>query len=316
MLIPHAASWLVDRRFSIVAALVCVLPLALQKDLSALAKITPISILALGLIVLGIVVQTPFESKQHGGINSIDIFKMDSGFFDAFAITLFAFGCTLNVVPVAGSLVRPTRARIIQVSVWTNVVQVLFYLIIAICGYLSFGDDTQGDILNGYPDKNVIVVISRALFSCSMLLSLSMNLSPTVRSGLHLIDYFCASELLLPSPTASPQASPRLGPARGVSLLEGVAAEAAWPRITLTIACLAAQAGIAIAVPGIGDIISIIGGTICPAIMLTIPAYAMGVVMHPMTRRRRIIQLTMYAFSVLGYATAPLKILQLAGILE
>merc|ERR1712100_604980 len=82
------------------------------------------------------------------------------------------------------------------------------------------------------------------------------------------------------------------------------------PRVFMTLACLTLQAAVAIVVPGVGDIIAIVGGTIATSIMLVIPAYCMGEVLE-MTPARRAARLAMYAFSIVGYATVPAKVVQL-----
>merc|ERR1719331_186682 len=73
---------------------------------------------------------------------------------EAFSICVFAFNCHLNVVPVGGNMVRATKARIVKVSAVVNLVQVTFYLLIGVTGYLYFLDETPQDIVNGFPDND------------------------------------------------------------------------------------------------------------------------------------------------------------------
>merc|ERR1719440_1170252 len=78
------------------------------------------------------------QEADHAEYGELVVFDFNLDLFNAFAICVFAFNCHINVVPVASRLIRPTKERIRKVSWWVNGLQLAFYSIIGITGYLTF----------------------------------------------------------------------------------------------------------------------------------------------------------------------------------
>merc|ERR1719191_1745760 len=99
-------------------------------------------------------------------------------------------------------MVRPTKVRFKKISHWVNVVQLCFYCLIGVSGYMSFLGQTNQDIITSYGEHDPMVSIGRAFLTCSMLVAIPINLLPTVRSGLQFKAFFSPNSppLLLPSP--------------------------------------------------------------------------------------------------------------------
>lgn len=317
---PH---WLASRELAILGSALLLAPLVLQRDLSVLRYIAPVSIIALMYMAITVAVKAPVQYTSHEGSADYGTIRWaipNIRLTDAFAICVFAFNCHLNVLPVAGAMVRPTKARIEKVSMRVNLLQMCFYGLIGTTGYLSFLAQTPGDLIKAYPTHDVAVIIGRVMLTGTMLVAIPLNLSPTVRSGLQIRDYFRGSRdaLLAPSPTASPCPSPRAqaqnapeslqsNPDGSLTLATG-AERACGLRVVLTLICLVCQAVLAILVPGVADVIGLLGATVATAMMMAIPAYCMGVVM-PKTAVTRLQQAVLYLFSLVSLASVPVKIL-------
>merc|ERR1712224_567942 len=86
-------------------------------------------------------------------------------------------------------------------------------------------------------------------------------------------------------------------------------------RMSMSTVFLLLQGALAIVVPQIADIISILGGTVATAMMLLIPAYAMNEVMEP-TCKTRTVQVLLYSFAVVSGASVPIKLFQMARVLN
>jgi amino acid permease len=260
------------------------------------------------------------------------VFNFSLDLFGAFSICVFAFNCHINVVPVAGRLIRPTKARIGKVATWVNVLQLAFYVLIGVTGYLTFLSKTPQDILKGFADNDPFMAIGRVLLTFTMMITIPINMNPTVRSLLQIRDYFYPdSPVLAPSPrsspAASPQASPRMGAAAArplraddsmgssPSLGSPGASEPALPRIIVTTLSIAAEVGIAIVVPGVADVIGLLGATVATAMMLVIPAYAIGKVL-PATFGNRVQQAVLLFFALVSVASVPVKVLQMAKVIS
>ncbi|EOD26145.1 hypothetical protein EMIHUDRAFT_237062 [Emiliania huxleyi CCMP1516] len=62
-----------------------------------------------------------------------------------------AYTCQQNVYNAVGELANPTAARKAQVVYGSPLLPLLLYLVIASCGYLTFGDNVTSNIINAYP---------------------------------------------------------------------------------------------------------------------------------------------------------------------
>lgn len=189
---------------------------------------------------------------------------------------------------MAAVMESPTRDRIVKVSWRVNALQLIFYGLIGIAGYLSFLQQTSQDLLLDYPTSDVAINVGRILLTFTMLIALPLNLNPTIRSGLQFGNFVRGG---------NPQTQSEIG------------------RVLLTILCIAWQAVIAVLVPGVADVLSILGATVATATMLAIPAYAMSIVM-PRTFKTRLQQGIMIVFSLVSVASVPIKFLRLWGVMS
>jgi len=308
---PNAPAWLASRWLAILVAASIMLPLAVQRDLASLRFIAPISIMALVYMAMTVAIKCPDYVRQNGTA-SMRFVVPSWNIPEAFSICVFAFNCHLNVVPVAGKMVNPTKARIIKVSAMVNLVQLTFYLLIGVTGYLSFLDKTPQDIILGYSSQDVAVAVGRLMLTGTMLVAIPTNSIPTVRSGLQLCEHLCpgimgADPRLLADDVAdtnhvTPQASPGSAPS------ESSRPHAGRVRVVMSICFLFMQAILAILVPGVADVLSLLGATVATAMIMAIPAYCMGQIQR-MTLKKRMLQATFYSFSLLSLASVPIKIL-------
>lgn len=337
VLAPQAPGWCSSRWLAITASAVVLLPMELQKELATLRHLTPISILAL-LYVAGVIAARCFhyysehartaDRDEYGELKIID-FNVNT--FSAFAICVFAYNCHMNVVPVAGHLVRPTKARIQKVAVWVNMLQLAFYILIGSSGYLTFLAKTPGDILKGFKDDDPFIAVGRGLLTFSMMVAMVMTMNPTVRCGLQIRDYFYPENpYVQPSPQNSPRSSPEASPQGSPAMSSRALGEApprspgasglpmanepALPRLILTVVCMVVQALIAIVVPNVADVISLLGATVATAMMMVIPAYAIGKVL-PFSISNRCQQAVLLFFAVVSVTSVPIKILQMANLI-
>jgi amino acid permease len=320
--VPHGPAWCHSRWLAIGGAALLMLPLVLQKDLAALRHLTPVSIMSLMYVAIVIFSRCDYYYEKHKGLDEygdIIYFNPNLGLFNAFSICIFAFNCHLNVVPVAGRLIRPTKQRIRKVAWWVNGLQLSFYCLIGVSGYLTFEKKTPQDIIHGFKDSDPYMVVGRVLLTITMVTAIPINLIPTVRSALQIRDFFHPDDPILepspqPSPLSSPGASPRLDSPNSPPA-QSQSSEPALPRIALTLFCLALQVAVAIAVPGVADVISILGATVATAMMMVIPAYAIGKVLSP-SLGNRIQQVVLLTFACVSFASVPVKLLNSLGVVH
>lgn len=86
-----------------------------------------------------------------------------------------AFVCHHNSLLIYGSLKTPTIDRFSRVTHFSTGVSMLACLLMALAGFITFGDKTLGNILNNFPADNTMVNIARLCLGLNMLTTLPLE---------------------------------------------------------------------------------------------------------------------------------------------
>jgi sodium-coupled neutral amino acid transporter 11 len=98
-----------------------------------------------------------------------------SGIFEAIGVISFAFVCHHNSLLIYGSLRKPTIDRFSRVTHFSTGISLVACLVMALTGYLTFGNKTMGNVLNNFPKDNIMVNIARLCFGLNMLTTLPLE---------------------------------------------------------------------------------------------------------------------------------------------
>ena len=292
-----------SRTCAIALAAVLMVPMMLPYDLSRLKFLQPVSIMALLYMAIVVALKCPSSfahDVDHHGFGQIRLVTVTPHFFEAFSLCVFAFNCHLNVVPIADQLVRPTVERTKRISARVNIFQWLFYSVIGVTGYLSFLDDTSSDILTNYSPQDYFVAAGRCFLTLTMMVAIPANLNPTVKSGVQFKDYLCKRDIRL------------LG---SQSPTDTSAVDQPTFRISVSVICLICQAALAMVVPQVGTVLSLLGATVATAMMLIIPAYCMSFVLEK-TLKRQLTQALLCACAMMSFAAVPFTVLEAVGVIS
>jgi solute carrier family 38 (sodium-coupled neutral amino acid transporter), member 11 len=128
----------------------------------------------MAVIIVTVITQSfrvPPESRGQlrGGI------LIHSGIFEAIGVISFAFVCHHNSLLIYGSLRKPTIDRFSRVTHFSTGISLIACLIMALFGYLTFGNKTLGNVLNNFPNDNLMVNIARLCFGLNMLTTLPLE---------------------------------------------------------------------------------------------------------------------------------------------
>ncbi|EME83743.1 uncharacterized protein MYCFIDRAFT_162656 [Pseudocercospora fijiensis CIRAD86] len=166
---------LTDRRATIVLFTLGIsYPLSLYRDIAMLAKASTLALISMLIIILTIVVQGSLAPSDVKGPIKGSLL-INSGVFQAIGVISFAFVCHHNSLLIYGSLRTPTMDRFATVTHWSTGVSMLACLIVALAGYLTFGSQTQGNVLNNFPNGNFMVNLARLCFGLNMLTTLPLE---------------------------------------------------------------------------------------------------------------------------------------------
>ncbi|KAF2441550.1 hypothetical protein P171DRAFT_434209 [Karstenula rhodostoma CBS 690.94] len=168
--------WLLTNRRAIIILLVLGIsyPLSLYRDIAKLAKASGLAMISMAIIIVTVITQSfriPPESR--GKIEGSVLIR--PGIFEAVGVISFAFVCHHNSLLIYGSLRTPTIDRFARVTHYSTGISLIACLVMAYFGYLTFGDKTQGNVLNNFPNDNIFVNIARFCFGLNMLTTLPLE---------------------------------------------------------------------------------------------------------------------------------------------
>ncbi|KAK0386919.1 hypothetical protein NLU13_5232 [Sarocladium strictum] len=167
---------LTDRRVAIIVFVMAVsYPLTLYRDIAKLAKASTMALIGMLVIVVTVLIQGAMvPSSQRGSFPTSEL-TINSGFFQAIGVISFAFVCHHNSLLIYGSLRTPTIDNFSRVTHYSTGISMAACLIMALAGFLTFGDKTLGNVLNNFPPDNTMVNIARLCFGLNMLTTLPLE---------------------------------------------------------------------------------------------------------------------------------------------
>ncbi|KAI1171651.1 transmembrane amino acid transporter family protein [Nemania sp. FL0916] len=150
-------------------------PLTLYRDIAKLAKASTFALISMTIIVATVVIQGALTPLADRGSFSTPLLTINDGIFQAVGVISFAFVCQHNSLLIYGSLKTPTIDRFATVTHYSAGVSMVACLIMALAGFLTFGDKTLGNVLNNFPADNTMVTIARLCFGLNMLTTLPLE---------------------------------------------------------------------------------------------------------------------------------------------
>ncbi|KAG6004815.1 hypothetical protein E4U21_000771 [Claviceps maximensis] len=167
---------LTDRRVAIAIFIMGVsYPLTLYRDISKLAKASTFALIGMLVIVATVMIQGFFVPSEARGSFSTPLLTVNGGIFQAIGVISFAFVCHHNSLLIYGSLKTPTIDNFSRVTHYSTSISMLACLIMALAGFLTFGDKTLGNVLNNFPSDNSMVNVARLCFGLNMLTTLPLE---------------------------------------------------------------------------------------------------------------------------------------------
>ncbi|PHH63131.1 hypothetical protein CDD81_6282 [Ophiocordyceps australis] len=167
---------LTDRRVVIVVFVMGVsYPLTLYRDIAKLAKASTFALIGMIVIVSTVLVQSLLVPAEARGSFDTALLTVNGGLFQAIGVISFAFVCHHNSLLIYGSLRTPTIDNFSRVTHYSTSVSMLACLVVALAGFLTFGDKTLGNVLNNFATDNTMVNVARLFFGLNMLTTLPLE---------------------------------------------------------------------------------------------------------------------------------------------
>ncbi|KAG8437272.1 hypothetical protein GDO86_008104 [Hymenochirus boettgeri] len=164
--------WYADRKFTIfITGILFVLPLSLPREISVQRYASFLSVLGTCYVTIIVVVRCIWPSTS---IPSEDIQSSPSSWlavFNAVPTICFGYQCHVSSVPVYGSLHQQDIRR------WGCIVTIAMFIALCVytgtgvCGFILFGSGVDQDVLLSFPSDDVAVAIARAFIIVCVLTS-------------------------------------------------------------------------------------------------------------------------------------------------
>lgn len=129
------------------SAVIVLLPLSLKRDMSAFRYVSLASIGALFYTGIVLIAELPAYYKEFKPKSEVVAAYWDLNIFTGASMTFFAYTCQVQMLPIYSELVNPSYSRMRKVIQRSIATDFLFYLVIAVAGYLSQFNNTAEIVL-------------------------------------------------------------------------------------------------------------------------------------------------------------------------
>eukprot|EP01087_Luapelamoeba_hula_P005420 TRINITY_DN1549_c0_g1_i1.p1 TRINITY_DN1549_c0_g1~~TRINITY_DN1549_c0_g1_i1.p1 ORF type:complete len:482 (-),score=70.72 TRINITY_DN1549_c0_g1_i1:32-1477(-) len=139
-----------------VVAVFVILPLCLLPRVDYLKYASLAALGCIFYIVVVIVIRGAEEIDAKDKAEDIAIVPKNMDVLQSIPIISFAFTFHASLFPVFSEMRRPTMKRVGGVIIVSNLICAAAYLAVAIFGYITFMEDTEGNIFDNYVDDDLL----------------------------------------------------------------------------------------------------------------------------------------------------------------
>lgn len=164
-----------------------IIPLCLLKDISKMGMASILSIFTLIYAIIVIIVECPIYFanflKNHDWKNDVNWFDITTGFdknlyfFRGTASIFFAYTCHAGAFPVYKSLKNNITRRVNKVFMRSILLDIVLYVIVGLCGYLTEPINTHDLIIyrNKLLNNDIAMDLARLGIAFNLILSSPAN---------------------------------------------------------------------------------------------------------------------------------------------
>ncbi|XP_015259092.1 PREDICTED: putative sodium-coupled neutral amino acid transporter 8 [Cyprinodon variegatus] len=231
--------WYTDQRFALfIMCLIIILPLSIPKEIAIQKYTSVLGTLAATYLCVAILVKY-YLMDSHIAVTPVQSQGVSSwaSMFSVVPTICFGFQCHEACIAIYSSMENQKLLHWVVISVLSMFFCLLVYTLTGVYGFLMFGQDVASDILMSYPGNDVVMIISRLLFGISII---------TIYPIILLLGRSVILNLLL-----------RIQRNRRGVFTQSFESRC---RVMLTVAWISFTLLIAMFVPDMADVISVIGG--------------------------------------------------------
>ncbi|KAF6079448.1 solute carrier family 38 member 7 [Phyllostomus discolor] len=170
-----SSPWYTDRKFTIsLTAFLFILPLSIPREIGFQKYASFLSVVGTWYVTAIVIIKYIWPDKE---MTPGDVLTRPASWmavFNAMPTICFGFQCHVSSVPIFNSMRQP------ELRTWGGVVTAAMAIALAVytgtgvCGFLTFGASVDPDVLLSYPSNDVAVAVARAFIILSVLTSYSI----------------------------------------------------------------------------------------------------------------------------------------------
>jgi amino acid permease len=187
------SGWLLERDFWVLISMAVVGPLSFLRKLDSLKYTSLVALVSVGYLAIIVVAHffADGDSVERGPVSAVYSGSI-SQVISTLPIIVFAFTCHQNMYSVMNELRDPCELSYRIIIVTSIASAGVFYLIVGVCGYLTFGDHVGGNIISMYP-YNLFSIIGRIAIVILVIFSYPLQCHPC-RASLNHVIYWLTTE--------------------------------------------------------------------------------------------------------------------------
>ncbi|KAI4200814.1 MAG: hypothetical protein LQ346_002295 [Caloplaca aetnensis] len=171
-------SFLVDRHFWVTGFMLIVIPLSFLRRLDSLKYTSVIALISIGYLVILVVAHFAKGDTMHNrGVLRIVRWESAVATLSSFPVIVFGYTCHQNMFSVLNEISNNSHFRTSSVVVTSTGVAAFLYVLVAVTGYLSFGNAVGGNIVGMYA-PSVSSTIAKAAIVVMVMFSYPLQVHP------------------------------------------------------------------------------------------------------------------------------------------
>ncbi|KAL8639031.1 MAG: hypothetical protein Q9228_003879 [Teloschistes exilis] len=170
--------FMVDRQFWVTAFMIIVIPLSFLRRLDSLKYTSVIALISIGYLVI-LVFAHFVKGDTMQGRGAIRVVRWESAVatLSSFPVIVFAYTCHQNMFSILNEINNNSHFRTTGVVIASVGIAAFIYILVAITGYLSFGNEVAGNIVGMYA-PSISSTIGKAAIVVLVMFSYPLQVHP------------------------------------------------------------------------------------------------------------------------------------------
>uniref|UniRef100_A0A3P8T580 Solute carrier family 38 member 8 n=1 Tax=Amphiprion percula TaxID=161767 RepID=A0A3P8T580_AMPPE len=162
--------WYTDQRFALfIMCLIIILPLSIPKEIGIQKYTSVLGTLAATYLCVAVIVRYHLMESHTAIITPEHSQGSWASMFSVVPTICFGFQCHEACIAIYSSMENQKLSHWVLISVLSMFFCLLIYTLTGVYGFMTFGRAVASDILMSYPGNDVVMIISRLLFGFSII---------------------------------------------------------------------------------------------------------------------------------------------------